>query len=103
MGMLNSMWNSVRKAGSPSVIAAMSALVPPMSSEIALGSPSRSATARAPITPAAGPDWQMRAGRSQAEETVISPPPEWLTSSSPSSRSAPSSPPPCSRSASSVR
>ncbi len=34
----------------------MSALVPPMSTEIRSGKPAASATSRAPTTPAAGPD-----------------------------------------------
>ena len=84
IGMLNSACHSERNIGVPFTITEMSALVPPMSSVITFSNPTRSATARPPITPAAGPDWQTRAGMRVAAREVMSPPPEWVMRTSPS-------------------
>ena len=43
----------------PSSISEVFAVVPPMSSVMTFGSPSRRLTSRAPVTPAAGPDSMM--------------------------------------------
>ena len=58
--------------------------MPPMSNVITLGVPAALPTSAPPTTPPAGPEWQMRAGTRLADPADITPPPEWVTSTSPS-------------------
>ena len=70
--------------GRPSYTSDRSALVPPMSKVITLGMPADLPISAPPTTPPAGPEWQMRAGTWLAERADITPPPECVTSTSPS-------------------
>ena len=65
---------SVVVAGSPPSTIAALAVVPPMSKEITLSSPAARATAAQAITPAAGPDSTMHAGREAVADADIVPP-----------------------------
>ena len=57
------------------------AVVPPMSKDIALSRPARAAMSRASSTPPAGPDSTSRTGWRRAVSTVVSPPPDVISSS----------------------
>ena len=59
------------------------AVVPPMSSVIALSNPARAAKCRAPTTPAAGPHSTMRAGFSATASASRMPPLDCITISRP--------------------
>ena len=55
-----------------------------MSKVMTLGTPADLPTRAPPTTPPAGPEWQMRAGTWLADWADMTPPPEWVTSTSPS-------------------
>ena len=82
------MFQSTRHSGASLGVEAStserSVLVPPMSKVITLAKPASLPTSIPPITPPAGPEWQIRAGTSAAARAVITPPPECVTNSSPS-------------------
>src|ERR1044071_7464746 len=74
---------SAVKAGRPASTSDTSVLVPPTSKLIRSGKPAAAPIAAAPITPAAGPDTQVRTGKRDAVSTDISPPLEWKISGKP--------------------
>ena len=84
MTMLNSMFHSGRISRRPRRESETSALVPPTSRTITSGLSARRPMAAPAITPAAGPDWQIRAGMRRAASMDITPPPEWVIRTGPS-------------------
>src|SRR2546426_12472427 len=76
-------WNSLYSVVTFGVLASTRehfAVVPPMSREITLGSPTSRPTAAAPITPATGPDSMSWIGRRLARAKVVVPRSEEHTS-----------------------
>ena len=70
---------SAVKAGCPASTNDTSVLVPPTSKVTRSAKPAAAPIAAAPMTPAAGPETQVRTGNRDAVSTDISPPFEWKT------------------------
>ncbi len=67
--------------GRRSSISVIFAVVPPISKESAFAMPFSAAMLRARITPPAGPDSTRRMGKAMAVSTVVTPPPDIISSS----------------------